>query len=161
MKNLDFDIVSETRGQIPGRNSRSGQAISDNLQRIDRAVEYMVQNVDKPLRVAELAGVANVSLSHFFSLFRRRTGCSPIDYFMRLRIRRACRLLESTTIKIKDIATAVGYDDPFYFSRVFKSLSAVAPVYYRNLERELKLEINEKLESKIKYCPTPALELFR
>lgn len=135
MKNLYFEI-----------GSGNTQLVSDCSLRIEKAVQYMTQHLDKPLQVSELAAVANVSLSHFFALFKRRIGCSPMDYFTRLRIRRACDLLESTSARVKEIAAALGYDDPLYFSRVFKSLAAVAPLHYRNLGLETRLQITELLE---------------
>ncbi len=108
----------------------------------------MAEHIDKPLQVATLAAMANVSPSHFFALFKQRMGCSPMDYFTRLRMRHACQLLDSTSSRVKEIAAALGYDDPFYFSRVFKSLSAVAPVHYRSLGQETRLGIKELLEPK-------------
>jgi AraC-like DNA-binding protein len=57
--------------------------------------------------------------------------CSPIDFFIRLRMNRACRLLAESSLPVKDIAAQLGYDDPFYFSRLFKSVHAVAPTEYR------------------------------
>lgn len=159
MKNLDIDIGSEMRSEPLGCSVRKDQVISDNSQRIEKTVQYMSQHLDKPLQASELAAVANVSLSHFFALFKQRMGCSPIDYFTRLRIHHACHLLDSTSARVKEIAAALGYDDPFYFSRVFKSLSAVAPVHYRGLGLELRLEIKELLEPK--HQPSPAESLRR
>lgn len=148
MKNLDFEIGSETRGESLPCSDRNGQLLSHNSERIEKTVQFMAQHLDKPLQASELAAVANVSLSHFFALFKQRMGCSPMDYFTRLRMRRACDLLQSTSARVKEIAAALGYDDPFYFSRVFKSLSAVAPLHYRSLGLETRLQITELLEPK-------------
>lgn len=87
----------------------------------------MEQHLDQPLRVATLAALANLSPSHFFALFKQQTGCSPMDYFTRLRMQHACRLLGSGAGSVKQVAAALGYTDPFYFSRVFKSVNNVAP----------------------------------
>src|SRR5215471_13425096 len=148
MKNLDLDIGSGARCESVGSANASNEFDSDNSRRIERTVHFMNLNLDKPLQASELAAIANVSLSHFFALFKQSMGCSPMDYFTRLRIHRACQLLDSTSARVKEIAAALGYDDPFYFSRVFKSLSAVAPLHYRNLGQELRLEIKELLEPK-------------
>lgn len=153
MKNLDFEIGSGTRGGSLDGSSTDGQLISHNSQRIEKTVQFMAQHLDKPLQASELAAVANVSLSHYFALFKQRMGCSPMDYFTRLRMRRACDLLESTSARVKEIAAALGYDDPFYFSRVFKSLSAVAPLHYRGLGIETRLQITELLEPKNQMLP--------
>jgi AraC-like DNA-binding protein len=81
--------------------------------------------------VATLAARAGISPSHFFALFKRQIGCAPIDYFIHLRMQHACRLLDETTLNVKEVADALGYDDPFYFSRVFKAVNNVSPSQYR------------------------------
>ena len=110
--------------------SRTGE--KDTAGKIEYCIAYMVAHIDQPMQVATLAALANVSLSHFFALFKQRTGCPPMDYFTRLRMRHACRLLGSGSASVKEVAAALGYDDPFYFSRVFKSVNHVAPSKYRN-----------------------------
>ena len=125
------------------RNSQNGA-----MAKVERSIGFMADNLNKPLQVATLAAMVNISPSHFFSLFKRRTGYSPMDYFTRLRMRHACQLLDATAARVKEIAAALGYEDPFYFSRVFKSLSAVAPVQYRGLGFDLKLAIKDLLEPK-------------
>ncbi len=100
--------------------------------KIESCIAYMVEHINQPMQVATLAALANVSLSHFFALFKQRTGSPPMDYFTRLRMRHACRLLGSGSASVKEVAAALGYDDPFYFSRVFKSVNHVAPSKYRN-----------------------------
>lgn len=91
----------------------------------------MLAHLDQPLQVAHLAAMANVSPSHYFALFKQQTGCSPISFFTRLRMRRARGLLQDSSLSVKEVAAALGYDDPFYFSRVFKSVHKVAPTEYR------------------------------
>ena len=64
----------------------------EDNRKIERTIAYMMQHLNKPLPVARLAALANISPSHFFALFKRHTGCAPIDYFIRLRMRRASLL---------------------------------------------------------------------
>src|SRR5438128_1367993 len=109
---------------------RKGLRDGETDRKIEQTIAYMAQHLNKPLPVARLAALANISPSHFFALFKRRTGCAPIDYFIRLRMHHACRLLEQTSLNVKEIAAVLGYDDPFYFSRVFKSVNHVAPTEY-------------------------------
>lgn len=158
MKNLDLDLATEKCGELGTSLSRS-QTSPINSEKIGNAVEYMLQNMGKPLPVSALASVANLSLSYFFPIFKERMGCSPLEYYTRLRMGRACLLLDSASAKVKEVADAMGYDDAFYFSRVFKSWTTRAPSHYRNLDADLRMEIkrrlapnNEKLD-----CPaTPA-----
>ncbi len=105
-------------------------------QKIERSVAYMMRHLDQPLQVATLAAQAKVSPSHYFALFKRRTGHAPIDFFIHLRMHRACELLDSTWLRVKEVAAALGYDDPFYFSRIFKSVNRIAPSEYRGLTQE-------------------------
>ena len=104
---------------------------SEDVRKIERSIAYMTQHLNQPVRVAELAAQANVSCSHYFALFKRQTGRAPIDYFIGLRMQRARALLDSTTASVKEIAVDLGYKDPFYFSRVFKSVNLAAPTRYR------------------------------
>lgn len=100
-------------------------------QKIQASITYMSQHLNQPLQVSALASMVNISPSHYFALFKRHSGRAPMDYFTRLRMERACRLLDTTGSSVKEVAAALGYDDPFYFSRVFKSVQGVAPSEYR------------------------------
>lgn len=144
MKNLDSEIavsLLETSTTAVPRNGFSEPGLTpsagDSFQRIEQTVRYMNEHLDQPLQAAQLAALAHVSLSHYFALFKRCIGCAPIDFFIRLRMRRAGHLLETTTLNIKEIAAALGYDDPFYFSRVFKLVNGMAPSDYRRSRRDV------------------------
>jgi|SRR5579862_756312 len=159
MKNSDFELTTEKRGEFGNLLSRS-QVFVPNVRKIDDAVEYMVQNTGKRLPVSALACAANISLSHFFSIFKQRTGCSPLVYHTRLRMGRACLLLDSTLARVKDVADVLGYDDAFYFSRVFRSCTTVAPSHYQKLGAELRMEIKKRLgPNNEKLLPPVALSL--
>lgn len=156
MKNSDFELATEKRGEFVSLLSR-GQTFAPNVGKIDDAVEYMLQNTGKRLPVPALASAANISLSYFFSIFKQRMGCSPLAYHTRLRMGRACLLLDSTSARVKDVAEALGYDDAFYFSRVFKSWTTVAPRHYQKLGAELRLEIKNRLGPNNEKLLSPAV----
>ena len=142
-------IVMEEEAGCAGRNHSAGAVEgcgSAAILRIERCVDYMAQHLDKPLQVATLAAQANISPSHFFALFKRQIGSAPMDYFTRLRMQRARQLLECTSLSVKEIASDLGYDDPFYFSRVFKSVNRVPPSGYRAVRREMTNKIRENEE---------------
>jgi transcriptional regulator GlxA family with amidase domain len=109
---------------------------NEAVLRIEETVAYMQQHLDQPLQVATLAAKANVSPSQFFLLFKRCVGSAPIDYFIRMRMQRASRLLCDTNLSVKEVAARLGYDDPFYFSRIFKSVNGLAPSDYRAAQRQ-------------------------
>jgi AraC-like DNA-binding protein len=103
----------------------------DASARIARCTDYMRLHLGRPLRVAELAALARWSPSHFKARFREHTGYGCIDYFIRLRIHAACQLLDTTTLDIQNIATQVGYSDPLWFSKAFKTIIGLPPSAYR------------------------------
>lgn len=128
-----------------GGNGESPTTIWQQMQeaqpglRIESTISYMKEHLDKPLRAATLAGVAKMSLPHYFVTFKRCTGSTPIDYFIRLRMKRARELLATTSCSVKEIAGVLGYDDPLYFSRVFKAVNQTTPTQYRLSHRVERL----------------------
>ena len=104
---------------------------SDSVQKVAEGIIYMSEHLDQPMRVGALAALANLSPAHFTVLFKEQTGCSPRDYLHLLRIHRACQLLRSSTLNVKEIASRLGYQDQFHFSRQFKAFQGVSPSEYR------------------------------
>jgi transcriptional regulator GlxA family with amidase domain len=95
----------------------------------------MKQHLEQPLHVPTLAALANLSPSHYTALFKQHTGYAPIDYLIRLRMHWACQLLDTTNLPVKNIAASLGYDDPFYFSRLFKAVNEASPTEYRLMHK--------------------------
>jgi transcriptional regulator GlxA family with amidase domain len=148
-------IALEDKTDCGGRNPSAGERTARGnatVLRIEEAVAYMQQHLDQPLQVATLAAKANFSPSHFFVLFKRRIGSAPIDYFTRMRMQRACRLLCETNLSVKEVAAKLGYDDPFYFSRVFKSVNRLAPSDYRAAQLKTACRDGEDAENSNVSC---------
>ena len=82
-----------------------------------------------------MAALASLSRSRYVDLFKQQTGYAPIDYFIRLRMHRACQLLDTTALSIKAVATELGYEDPLYFTRVFRAVVEMAPTAYRRMRK--------------------------
>jgi AraC family transcriptional regulator, arabinose operon regulatory protein len=105
--------------------------ISPMVAKTAQAIAHMTERLDAPLRVGELAALVNLSPAHFRALFREQTGCSPLHYLNLLRMHHACQWLTGTPLSVKEIASRLGYRDPFHFSRRFKAFTGVAPTRYR------------------------------
>jgi len=95
----------------------------------------MEEKLHGQLDLATLASHANLSKYHFSSKYKSLTGHSPIQHFLHLKMERACYLLDVSGISIKDVSLTLGYEDSYYFSRLFKKIIGVAPKQYRNLKR--------------------------
>lgn len=94
---------------------------------IDNAIFFMQDNLDKPLKIEGIAKHVNLSKSHLSRVFKSKTGSSPIDYFISLKMQEAIRLLSNQSLRINEVAYTLGYLDPFYFSRLFKKHIGVSP----------------------------------
>ncbi|MDR0792130.1 MAG: AraC family transcriptional regulator [Chitinophagaceae bacterium] len=108
---------------------------SDENDYIKKTIHFMRSNLHEKLSVEEIARKHHLSTSYFSLLFRKSTGMPPIDYFIHLKIQKACQLLYAGNLKVKDVAESLGYDDPFYFSRMFKKYMKVSPEQYKALRK--------------------------
>ncbi|MDB4999330.1 MAG: Transcriptional regulator, AraC family [Mucilaginibacter sp.] len=113
---------------------KSPQIKNDNDDRnniITKTIHFMRDNISKKLSVEEMAQSHSLSASHFSNLFHKATGMPPIDYFIHIKMQKACQLLYTNDDKIRNIAATLGYDDPYYFSRIFKKYIGSSPEQYR------------------------------
>ncbi|MCM8710047.1 AraC family transcriptional regulator [Clostridium sp. SYSU_GA19001] len=100
---------------------------------IDKVINYMIDNLNTNLNLEQLSKYTNMSRYHFSKLFKEKTGYSPIDYYIRLKMQKACELLELSSIKIVNISEALGYNNQYYFSNTFKRIIGKSPQDYRKL----------------------------
>jgi len=108
----------------------------DAKDMISETIVYMRNEICNKLTVEDFAKKNHLSASHFTALFRKASGMSPMEYFIHLKLQRACLQLYTTDIRIKEIANDLGYDDPYYFSRLFKKYMNVSPELYRLSRRK-------------------------
>lgn len=111
----------------PGSGSRRSN--------IEGVIEFMQTHLNENLRLEDFAREAGMSVSHFSERFRRQTGQSPMAYFIQLRMRLACRLLDLSGKPVKTVASEIGYRDPYYFSRIFKKSMGISPDKYREIKK--------------------------
>ncbi len=98
---------------------------------LDQMQQLMHLSLDRDLNLDDLARAANLSKFHFIRKFKQLTGHAPIQHFIHLKMQHACQLLDTTQEPVKRIANRVGYEDPQYFSRLFKRVIGVSPQQYR------------------------------
>lgn len=107
---------------------RRGEGASDA---IEAAIHYMQENIENRITLQDVLNYIGYSQSHFSSLFKKKTGESPIAYFNRLKVEYACKLLKETDLKINQICFKIGIEDSFYFSRLFSKTMGMSPSEYR------------------------------
>ncbi|MGE4586956.1 MAG: AraC family transcriptional regulator [Mangrovibacterium sp.] len=134
--NANYPYICLCFGHLLGTfvyNSRtSDDLMEEQNPGVSRAIRLMEQNLHKQLTLEEIAGEAGYSPSYLTSVFRRKTGYSPLNYFSHLKISKACEYLDFSRKKIKEIAFLMGYSDPYYFSKDFRKKTGLSPRNYRN-----------------------------
>lgn len=107
--------------------------IKETLEKdpVELSINYMLENLNRKLKLNDIAKAVGLSASHFSRVFTNKTGHSPIDYFIQLKIQQACRMLDNTNLSIAQVATEMGFEDQFYFSRQFKKVMNMSPREYR------------------------------
>ncbi|MFY0601287.1 MAG: AraC family transcriptional regulator [Cyclobacteriaceae bacterium] len=103
----------------------------DNSDIVEKSILIMRENLNKNITLDSISKDLKLSPSHFSLRFKKKTGRSPIDYLLKLRIQMACRFLDHSSLKVKEIAQKVGIADQYYFSRLFKKNMGCSPQQYR------------------------------
>ena len=103
---------------------------------IDRAKAYFEEHYYEDISIEQYAASRSMSTSWFNRSFRNSVGTSPMQYILEIRIRNAQTLLETTDYSVADIASVIGYDNPMYFSRLFRKAKGLSPAKYRKVYRE-------------------------
>ena len=109
---------------------------NEKMDCVDSAILFMQEKINENISLGELSSRYNYSVSRFSNLFRQKTGYAPIDYFVQMKMQKACQQLNFTGRAVKDIAFSMGFDDPYYFSKRFRAIIGMSPKKYRTLNNE-------------------------
>lgn len=103
---------------------------------MEAARRHFSQHYNTPISIQDYAASQNVSISWFLRCFKQVTGQTPMQYILSLRMNNAISLMRDTDWNLTQIASAVGYDNPLYFSRLFHKYKGMSPSAYRKLLTE-------------------------
>lgn len=112
-----------------------GTRLSAVDPRLERAIQFLCENLAAPHYLDEIAAVAGLSRAQVVRLFRAQTGVAPMRYLENRRLERAIELLEHTPLTIGEIADHIGYPNAFHFSTRFRRLFGRSPSFYRRENR--------------------------
>ena len=135
--NYSISVLFHFLGSLKflGAYRESMSASQNNCDVVDNTIHFMRENIHKKLGLKEIANFASLSTSHFSTLFQKKTGYSPVNYFLQLKIQQACQSLDFSDMKINQISMSIGIEDPFYFSRIFSKTMGVSPTEYRRKKK--------------------------
>ncbi|MBD1379274.1 response regulator transcription factor [Metabacillus arenae] len=111
-------------------------------QLITKALEYIAAHYTENLTLQSVADTVHLSKSYFSLYFKKQTGRNFVDYLIELRIREAKRLLVKNESRIYDIALESGFKDVKYFSKVFKKVTGLTPMGYRERHQTTRSSID-------------------
>lgn len=113
---------------MAGATPEGGEGFTAYAQ---QGAEFVHQNYSHPITVEEVAHHVGVSRSYLYRAFQAIFQKSPSQYLIGYRIQRACQLLKGSHLSIQVVATSVGFEDHFYFSRAFRREMGISPTEYR------------------------------
>lgn len=105
-------------------------------EEMEAARQYFHEHYNEQINIEEFAQSMHSSISLFMRNFKKVFNTSPKQYILNLRMNNAQNLLETTSYSIAEIAAIVGYDNPYYFSRLFHKQKGQPPTDYRKLLKE-------------------------
>ena len=142
--NIFEEIFSEVRTQQPLYQIKACSGIMSLLAEIityerrkdqpdyyqnivEKAKILMENNIYDSINLSNISKQLGLSASRFNAIFRNYTSMSPHQYYIHIRINRAKRHLEHDNLTVKEVAYRAGFEDQYYFSRLFKLKTGIAP----------------------------------
>ncbi len=129
---LDDVIDSVVELLAPVIPATAGETLPVTNQSFQRLIQYVNENYSKHLNLKDLCAQFYINMNYCCALFKRNLGSTFSEYLLKLRIQKASELILTTTLPIQQIAELTGYNDYYYFQRVFKKYYGVTPFRYRN-----------------------------
>ncbi len=127
-----MDEYLEWIGRIKASLVGLAKEIGDSRAIILKAKQYVGENFRTAISLDDIANYLGLSSSYFSRLFSEEVGDGFVAYLTDIRIEKAKELLSQTNLKVYEISYMVGYDNPNYFSRVFKKETGLSPYEFRS-----------------------------
>ncbi len=109
-------------------------------RRIEKVCNYIETNYQEPIKLIDVANLVNMSESAFSHFFKKKTGCSFIDYLNSVRIGKASQMLIDTTHSINEICYSCGFNNLSNFIRIFKKIKGPTPSEYRSKLQQILIK---------------------
>lgn len=117
---------------IVGRQQSESKTITTAVQKdMDYATHYFTEHYNQNISIDDFAASLHMSTCWFIRSFKQYHKITPMAYILSIRIANAQNLLETTSYNVTEIASIIGYDNPLYFSRLFKKQTGLSPSEYR------------------------------
>jgi AraC-like DNA-binding protein len=124
-----------TGDMLESYSSSLTEKMDVELERLTPSINYMDDYFTENPSLAAVAGQSHLAPNYFHRVFSKKFGMTPLNYMIMRRMEYAQGLLGSTPLSIKETARACGYQNEFYFSRIFKNYLGISPSEFRRRER--------------------------
>jgi len=131
---LNFYTLDEIKVFISEKLAHFARQIEEQTgksKKIRTVMNFIIKNYSDPISIAFIAEQVNLSPNYLCLLFKKETGKTMNEYIEQIRIEKSKELLENGTMKINEIAKRVGYNNPNYFTAVFRKITGMYPSEYR------------------------------
>jgi AraC-like DNA-binding protein len=125
-----FRVLGVVNGAIL-KGKHLDRADHNRILQLKNAEQHIALNYNMDLNIKEIAQASGYSVSWFEKLFHKHYGMSPISYQTKLRIEKAQNMISTNIFSLSEISASVGFNDPLYFSKVFKKYVGLSPKQYR------------------------------
>lgn len=131
-KTIEVSLVLEILSSISRASEDYKESLSSaHSSQINAVLLDMETNLRKNYPIERYAALLNLSVSRFAHLFAKEVGISPHKYILQLKITKASQLLRQTDMAVGEVAQFVGFQDPLYFSRIYKKSTGLTPMEYK------------------------------
>lgn len=131
-----LDMLRNTLLDIVGNGENPGNQIARGAR------QYVLENIESHVGLQEAADHLGVSAGYLSTIFKREYGQSFIDFINSTKIEYACRLLEEKELMVTEIACRLGYENAYYFSKVFRKYTGMSPTSYQKHVTEAEQNIS-------------------
>ncbi len=125
--------------QIIQDRTKEGKIVSHKGSYILGAKEFILNNFQFAITIDDIANNVGVTPNYLANIFSKYERMSPKQYLIKIRIEKACILLETNRYKVKDVAGMVGYKNQLHFSNEFKKHMKVSPLIYMQKMKETRV----------------------
>lgn len=122
--------------QSPPEHAKQAQPMTEGERQTEKAIRWLSLQYAQPVTIESMAKALGYHRTHLTKMFKRHTGIPPMTYLLKIRMEKARLLMRDERLTLQQIASSVGFNDPLYFSRKFKSWYGQSPSEYREAWRK-------------------------
>lgn len=127
--------VNVYRNAVGTKSNIEVDTANNNETVVAMILKYMKENISRHITLQEFSDYSGYTPTYFSFIFKKVVGHAPLSYFNLLKIQSACKMLDTTGMKISQISARLGFEDSLYFTRLFSKIMGMSPKEYRAIQR--------------------------